>query len=257
VRGVGGHFGRVRRFQGSVIVVLPAVSVNGDAVGSRRSMPATRTIARTRHGHSVRGRKAIANTGASIGARTRNTARAIGPLPGSGSAIAGGMRFRRALRSLQRWTGRCRIHQCLQGFIGSSRQPLRSLQRWMRGWWKSLWYQRHTGKPRKFAKRGRDRGAAATLLGLRAWTRHGWILICIAWSSSFAGARLVEPRAVERIARSIEQGGQIVPCIAVADPPVKAQEGGERLVLIDGYRRVAALRRLAATPRGSSAGPVI
>ena len=60
----------------------------------------------------------------------------------------------------------------------------------------------------------------------------------------FAGARLVEPRAVERIARSIEQGGQIVPCIAVADPPVKAREGSERLVLIDGYRRVAALRRL-------------
>src|SRR5260370_12967744 len=67
----------------------------------------------------------------------------------------------------------------------------------------------------------------------------------------FAGARLVEPRAVERIARSIEQGGQIVPCIAVADPPVKAQEGGERLVLIDGYRRVAALRRLGRdTARG-------
>jgi len=32
----------------------------------------------------------------------------------------------------------------------------------------------------------------------------------------FAAARLVEPRAVERIARSIELGGQIVPCIAVA-----------------------------------------
>jgi ParB family transcriptional regulator, chromosome partitioning protein len=60
----------------------------------------------------------------------------------------------------------------------------------------------------------------------------------------FAGARLVEPRAVEWIARSIERGGQIVPCIAVADPPVDAWEGGERLVLIDGYRRVAALRRL-------------
>src|SRR5260370_22050972 len=67
----------------------------------------------------------------------------------------------------------------------------------------------------------------------------------------FAGARLVEPRAVARIARSIEQGGQIVPCIAVADPPVKAQEGSERLVLIDGYRRVAALRRLGRdTARG-------
>jgi ParB-like nuclease domain len=60
----------------------------------------------------------------------------------------------------------------------------------------------------------------------------------------FAGARLVEPRAVEGIARSIERGGQIVPCIAVADPPVEPGEGGGRLVLIDGYRRVAALRRL-------------
>ena len=60
----------------------------------------------------------------------------------------------------------------------------------------------------------------------------------------FAGARVAEPRAVERIARSIERGGQIVPCIAVADPPVEVLEGGERLVLIDGYRRIAALRRL-------------
>jgi hypothetical protein len=60
----------------------------------------------------------------------------------------------------------------------------------------------------------------------------------------FAGARVAEPRAVERIARSIECGGQIVPCIAVADPPVEVLEGGERLVLIDGYRRIAALRRL-------------
>ena len=60
----------------------------------------------------------------------------------------------------------------------------------------------------------------------------------------FAGARVAEPRAVERIARSIERGGQIVPCVAVADPPVEVLQGGERLVLIDGYRRIAALRRL-------------
>jgi len=60
----------------------------------------------------------------------------------------------------------------------------------------------------------------------------------------FAGARLVEPRAVERIARSIECGGQLVPCIAVADPAAKGCGGGDRLILIDGYRRVAALRRL-------------
>jgi len=60
----------------------------------------------------------------------------------------------------------------------------------------------------------------------------------------FAGARVAEPLAVERIARSIERGGQIVPCVAVADPPADILQGGERLVLIDGYRRVAALRRL-------------
>jgi len=71
----------------------------------------------------------------------------------------------------------------------------------------------------------------------------------------FAGARMAEPRAVERIARSIERGGQIVPCIAVADPPVEVLEGGERLVLIDGYRRIAALRRLGRDTARVEAGP--
>lgn len=52
----------------------------------------------------------------------------------------------------------------------------------------------------------------------------------------YANARLVEPRAVERLARSIERSGQLMPCIGVAE--------GERVVLIDGYRRIAALRRL-------------
>jgi ParB family chromosome partitioning protein len=56
----------------------------------------------------------------------------------------------------------------------------------------------------------------------------------------FAASRLVEPRAVARIAHSIERCGQVVPCTVVAVPSA----GGERLVLIDGYRRVAALRRL-------------
>src|SRR6202795_3918165 len=57
----------------------------------------------------------------------------------------------------------------------------------------------------------------------------------------FAGSRLVEPRAVARIAHSIERCGQVVPCIVVA---VSGRGEGEPLVLIDGYRRVAALRRL-------------
>jgi ParB-like chromosome segregation protein Spo0J len=59
----------------------------------------------------------------------------------------------------------------------------------------------------------------------------------------FASSRLLEPRAVARIAHSIERCGQIVPCIVVAVP---GGAGGEleQLVLIDGYRRIAALRRL-------------
>ena len=54
----------------------------------------------------------------------------------------------------------------------------------------------------------------------------------------FADARLLEPRAIERLARSIEQSGQLIAYIAVAE------QGSERLVLVDGYRRVLALRRL-------------
>jgi ParB-like chromosome segregation protein Spo0J len=60
----------------------------------------------------------------------------------------------------------------------------------------------------------------------------------------FAGARLVEAQAVERLARSIARDGQIVPCIVVGGCQVSSEAKGERLVLIDGYRRVAALRQL-------------
>ncbi len=52
----------------------------------------------------------------------------------------------------------------------------------------------------------------------------------------YASARVSDPRAVERLARSIDQCGQLIACIAIAD--------AEGLVLIDGYRRVAALRCL-------------
>ena len=61
----------------------------------------------------------------------------------------------------------------------------------------------------------------------------------------FASSRLVDPQAVARIAQSIAQSiercGQIVPCIVVAPP---GGAGADPRVLIDGYRRVAALRRL-------------
>lgn len=54
----------------------------------------------------------------------------------------------------------------------------------------------------------------------------------------FAEVRLLEPRGVEHLVRSIEQSGQLIPCIAVPE------DGSERLILVDGYRRILALRRL-------------
>src|SRR6516225_2632373 len=65
----------------------------------------------------------------------------------------------------------------------------------------------------------------------------------------FAGSRRVEPRAVARMAQSIERCGQIVPCIVVAAPGY-ADGSAEALVLVDGYRRVAALRRLGRDTAG-------
>ena len=54
----------------------------------------------------------------------------------------------------------------------------------------------------------------------------------------FADARLLEPGAVDALARSIEQSGQLIACIAVPE------RGSNRLILVDGYRRILALRRL-------------
>jgi ParB family transcriptional regulator, chromosome partitioning protein len=58
----------------------------------------------------------------------------------------------------------------------------------------------------------------------------------------FAATRVAEPQAVQRIAASLERCGQLVPCVVVN---AGCQDAGEEhLILIDGYRRVAALRRL-------------
>jgi ParB-like chromosome segregation protein Spo0J len=65
----------------------------------------------------------------------------------------------------------------------------------------------------------------------------------------FAASRLVEPHAVARLAESIERCGQIVPCIVVAVPGGEGA-GAAALVLVDGYRRVAALRRLGRDTAG-------
>jgi hypothetical protein len=54
----------------------------------------------------------------------------------------------------------------------------------------------------------------------------------------FASLRMRQPRRVERLARSIEQSGQLVPLVAVAEQP-------NHWVLIDGYLRLEAMRRLA------------
>ncbi|MCP3870558.1 MAG: ParB N-terminal domain-containing protein, partial [Gammaproteobacteria bacterium] len=54
----------------------------------------------------------------------------------------------------------------------------------------------------------------------------------------FASLRMRQPRVVDRLTRSIEQNGQLVPVVAVA-------EQHNRWVLIDGYLRIEALRRLS------------
>ncbi len=53
----------------------------------------------------------------------------------------------------------------------------------------------------------------------------------------FASLRIRQPRAVAGLARSIEQSGQLVPLVAVA-------EQADQWVLIDGFLRLDALRRL-------------
>src|SRR5215469_3532227 len=55
----------------------------------------------------------------------------------------------------------------------------------------------------------------------------------------YAATRVADPGAARQLTASLERCGQLVPCVAVPDPG-----GSDRLVLIDGYRRIAALRRL-------------
>ena len=57
----------------------------------------------------------------------------------------------------------------------------------------------------------------------------------------FAGARVIDERAVRRLMQSIDECGQLIACVAVDDDSAAA---AAPLVLIDGYRRVAALHRL-------------
>jgi ParB-like chromosome segregation protein Spo0J len=53
----------------------------------------------------------------------------------------------------------------------------------------------------------------------------------------YASLHLPDPPAITRLARSIAADGQLVPCIAVTGE-------GEAFILVDGYRRIAALRHL-------------
>ena len=54
----------------------------------------------------------------------------------------------------------------------------------------------------------------------------------------FEATRIIDTAAVQRLVNSIQESGQLVACIAAAD-----QDSGA-LILIDGYRRVNALKRL-------------
>ena len=54
----------------------------------------------------------------------------------------------------------------------------------------------------------------------------------------YAATRVADPGAARQLKASLERCGQLVPCVVVKDPD------GSGLVLIDGYLRVEALRRL-------------
>ena len=58
----------------------------------------------------------------------------------------------------------------------------------------------------------------------------------------FAATRVNDERAVQRLVQSIDACGQLIACIAVGEP--ERTDVVAPLVLIDGYRRVAALRKL-------------
>lgn len=65
----------------------------------------------------------------------------------------------------------------------------------------------------------------------------------------FAPTRVSDARAVQRLVHSIDACGQLIECVVVGEPQQPLPEGedkaaGASLVLIDGYRRVAALRKL-------------
>ena len=62
----------------------------------------------------------------------------------------------------------------------------------------------------------------------------------------FAAARVDDARAVQRLAQSIEACGQLIACVAVGEADIAPDITSDivPLVLIDGYRRVAALRQL-------------
>jgi ParB family chromosome partitioning protein len=64
----------------------------------------------------------------------------------------------------------------------------------------------------------------------------------------FAATRVSDARAVQRLVQSIDACGQLIECIAVGQPrPLPAGDdkaAAAPLVLVDGYRRVAALRKL-------------
>jgi ParB-like chromosome segregation protein Spo0J len=59
----------------------------------------------------------------------------------------------------------------------------------------------------------------------------------------FAATRVNDERAVQRLVQSIDACGQLIACIVVHEP-ASSQDVAVPMMLIDGYRRVAALRRL-------------
>ena len=133
---------------GHVIAGRPSVGVSGDGCGNGRSGGTIPIIDPTRRGLRGTGQSAIPSIGGTTGWRTPITRSATVSSSGSGIA-AGAARLHRPMRQcrpiLQRWPRQRRFPLCREGFTGFCRRRARILQRWPRGWSKSLSFQRGVG----------------------------------------------------------------------------------------------------------------
>ncbi len=166
VRLVVDCFARARRCHDSDTAGRRPVSASAAGAGSARSARAIPTTATTSVGPTSTGSSATPSTGAATAALTLTTPAVTARSSAHRTAAdAGPAPPTRPPPCLQRWTRQRRFPLCREALIGSFRfAPRRGLQRWTRGWLKSLGSQRVTSQLVMLAKRGLDSSGRAPVV---------------------------------------------------------------------------------------------